>query len=101
MPSYETTPEFRRDAAEAWDFIFEQAGDLRADRVIDAITESLQTLAETPRIGTPRPDLSDAEEVRSFVARPYLIVYRPLPAGGILALRLYHTSRDPEGLSRS
>jgi plasmid stabilization system protein ParE len=45
-------------------------------RVVDALDEAMQRLAENPGIGHVRPDLTD-EDVRFWPVFKYLVIYRP------------------------
>ena len=98
MRDLRRAPQFRRDVSDAWLYLAEEASPERADRFIDAVTRTIETIRETPGIGRPRPEFS-VPGVRSFrTARRYLIYYRLSESGEIELLRLYHTSRDPDAI---
>ncbi len=94
-PLIRHTASFKRDAADVWDFVGQDAPD-RADRLLDDVDEALTMLARYPLSGRSRPEL--APDVRSFPVGRFLVYYLPLGGGGVVALRLLHTSRDVEGL---
>ena len=50
------SPQFRRDLADAWDYVSEDS-EARADALLDAVEETVRMVAENPRIGRPRPEL--------------------------------------------
>lgn len=74
MASYELSPEALRDLQGVWDFIANDSPDA-ADRVIDELFQAFQHLAEWPRQGHTRRDLTQ-RDVRFWPVRSYLIVYR-------------------------
>jgi len=63
-----------------------------ADRVLDALDESMRRLAEFPGIGHTRRDL-DLEELRVWVTLSYLIVYVP-KSRPLKIVRVLHGARD-------
>lgn len=85
---------------EIWSFIAQDSPDA-ATRVVEAIGETFNILAETPRLGVARkwrnPRL---REVRFFPVsgfENYLVFYRPAPEG-IEVLHVYHGARDLDRL---
>ncbi len=66
-----------------------------ADRVLDALEEKTELLAEYPRLGAERPDI--AAEVRAFPVGKYLILYHAIE-GGIEIVRYAHGARRLKGL---
>ena len=88
---------FRADAAEAWDYVGAESPD-RADALIEAVREAIALLAEHPRAGRARDEIGPG--VRSFTmpAGRHVVYYRVAESGGIVALRLLHSSRDAAGL---
>ena len=77
------------DLDNIWLFIA-QHSPADADRFIDAILATCQTLAGSPMMGRARPELG--RNLRGFPHRRYLIVYRPI-RGGIEVTRIVHGSR--------
>jgi toxin ParE1/3/4 len=77
------------DLIEIWTYIA-QENLAAADRVLDRIDAVCGGLAEHPRMGPARPYL--AEELRCFVAGPYLVLYREAP-DGVEIVRVIHGAR--------
>ena len=97
MSSPRRTPQFRRDLSNAWLYIAERSVE-RADAFVEAVGETIELLIASPGIGRPRPEF-DEPGIRSFrTAARYVIYYVPQEDGGIELLRLYHSSRDPNGV---
>ena len=63
-------------------------------KVVDALDEAMQRLAENPGIGHVRPDLTD-EDVRFWPVFKYLVVYRP-ETKPLEIVRVLHGRRDVE-----
>lgn len=63
-------------------------------KVVDALDEAMQRLAENPWIGHVRPDLTD-EDVRFWPVFKYLVVYRP-ETKPLEIVRVLHGRRDVE-----
>ena len=89
MP-YRLSPLAERDLDEIWSYVAEDASVTRADRLIDAIVDRFELLAEQPRMGRNRPEFG--EGIRSFVVESYVIYYRH--AADILIARVLHGRRD-------
>jgi len=66
-----------------------------ASRFLDSLDATCELLAEHPRIGRARPELS--EELRSFPIGNYLIFYIPA-ADGIDVARVIYGGRDLPGM---
>jgi toxin ParE1/3/4 len=81
----------RQDLDEAWDHIAGEAGETRADTLIDRIARRLDVLAEYPYSGRNRDDLRRGW--RSAVARPFVIYYR-VTLAGVYVLRVLRGRRD-------
>lgn len=79
-----------RDLDEIWAYVAEDASPATADRLVDAIVERFELLAEQPRMGRLRPEFG--EGVRSFTVENYLIYYRY--EGNVLVARVLHGRRD-------
>ena len=62
-----------------------------ADRVIDALVQRFELLAEFPEMGKERPELAAA--LRSFPVGNYLVFYRITPEV-IEVVRVLHAARD-------
>lgn len=65
-------------------------------RVVDALDEAMQLLADNPGIGHVRTDLTDAD-VRFWSVFKYLVIYRP-DTKPLEIVRVLHGSRDVERL---
>jgi toxin ParE1/3/4 len=79
-----------QDLEEIWSYVAEDASPDSADRLIDAIIDRFELLAEQPRIGRLRPEFG--EGVRSFAVESYVIDYRD--EGDVLIARILHGRRD-------
>ena len=79
-----------QDLEEIWSYVAEDASPATADRLIDAIIERLELLAEQPRIGRLRPEFG--EGVRSLAVESYVIYYRH--EGEVFVARVLHGRRD-------
>ena len=65
-------------------------------KVVDALDEAMQRLAENPGIGHVRTDLTDAD-VRFWSVFKYLVIYRP-ETKPLEIVRVLHGSRDVKRL---
>jgi toxin ParE1/3/4 len=79
-----------RDLEEIWSYVAEDASPPTADRLIDAIIDRFELLAEQPRMGRLRPEFG--EGVRSFTAENHVIYYRH--EDDVLVARVLHGRRD-------
>ena len=61
-------------------------------RVVDALDEAMQLLADNPGIGHVRTDLTDAD-VRFWSVFKYLVIYRPRTKP-LQIVRVLHGRRD-------
>jgi plasmid stabilization system protein ParE len=73
---YVLAPQAARDLVEIWRYITQESSRDTADRVESVIRSKFAYLAEFPRGGHWRRDLTEAP-VRFFSVYSYLIVYRP------------------------
>ena len=67
-------------------------------KVVDAVDEAMQLLADHPGIGHIRPDLT-AQDVRFWTVFRYLVIYRP-DTNPLEIVRVLHGSRDLRRLLR-
>jgi len=65
-------------------------------RVVDALDEAMQLLADNPGIGHMRTDLTDAD-VRFWSVFKYLVIYRP-ETKPLEIVRVLHGRRDVKRL---
>ena len=79
-----------RDLEEIWSYVAEDASPTTADRLIDAIIDRFELLAEQPRMGRLRPEFG--EGVRSFTVENHVIYCRY--ADDVLVARVLHGRRD-------
>jgi plasmid stabilization system protein ParE len=94
MSSYQFTPQAVEDLFEIWCYI---AGDDldAANRVEEAIYAACATLADAPRAGSIREDLT-ALPLRFWLVKPYRnywIVYNP-EKKPLQVIRIIHTARN-------
>ncbi len=91
MKRYSLTPAAKADLIEISEYIrFDSPGAAR--RVLAEIRRSMRRLAEMPRIGHTRKDLTD-KPVRFWPIYSYLIVYRP-ETRPLQVIRVLHGARD-------
>ena len=79
-----------RDLQTIWSYVAEDASPTTADRLIDAIIERFDLLAEQPRMGRLRPEFGAG--VRSFTVENHVIYYRH--DEDALIARVLHGRRD-------
>jgi len=89
MP-WRLSPLAERDLEEIWSYVAEDASPDTADRLIDAIVDRFDLLAERPRMGRLRPEFAD--NVRSFTVESHVIYYRH--DADVLIARVLHGRRD-------
>jgi toxin ParE1/3/4 len=89
-------PEARADLREIRDYIARDNPEA-ARRVVTRLRDLGRLLAGTPALGRGRRELGP--RLRSFVAEPYVLFYRPLAgSAGIELARVLHGARDPGAL---
>jgi len=79
-----------QDLDEIWSYVAEDANPTAADRLMDAIVDRFELLAEQPRMGRFRPEFGAG--VRSFTVKNHVIYYRH--EGDVLIARVLHGRRD-------
>ena len=79
-----------QDLEEIWSYVAADASPATVDRLIEAIVERFELLAEQPRMGRRRPEFGAS--VRSFTVENHVIYYRH--DGDILIARVLHGRRD-------
>jgi len=92
MKVYHLAPEARNDLQEIWTYI---AGDnpVAADKIETDIYKACEILAENPRLGHKRPDLTDEPVLFWPVRGQYLVIYRQ-EAEPLKIVRILHGARD-------
>ncbi|MGB7157168.1 MAG: type II toxin-antitoxin system RelE/ParE family toxin [Tepidisphaeraceae bacterium] len=90
MPRVIRTPAAEKDL---WEIVLHIAPDNEdaAFRLVDAIDERFELLAQFPGAGPARPEL--LPELRSFPVGNYLILYKPID-DGIEVMRVVHGARN-------
>lgn len=79
-----------RDLDEIWSYVAEDASPATADRLVDAIFDRFELLAQRPGMGRLRPEFGPG--VRSFAVENHVIYYRH--DEDVLVARVLHGRRD-------
>lgn len=90
MRRYRLAPAAENDLALIFDYIAQRNPDA-ADRLMDAMVQAFDRLADHPKLGHRRTDLTDLP-VRFWTVREYMIVHRG--EEHIEILRVLHGRRD-------
>jgi antitoxin ParD1/3/4/toxin ParE1/3/4 len=99
MSDYIVSPKADEDVFELWRYLYEHAGFEIANRVEAEIYGAFEVLAQNPRLGHKRSDLT-SHPVLFFTVYSYMIVYRPETPLEIA--RVLHGKRDlPRLLEKS
>jgi plasmid stabilization system protein ParE len=75
VSGYFLTPKAAEGIESIWDYIAEESGVRRADKVVDDIFRAIENLADMPGMGHGREDLAD-ETLLAWPVHSYLVVYR-------------------------
>ena len=98
MNRFSIAPEAMADLDGIWDYIgIRNDNPNAAYRQLQMLYEKFSFLAKQPLMGERREDLGT--NLRSFVARNYVVVYRPL-SEEIEIIRVVHSARDIHALFR-
>lgn len=89
---YILSPEAIEDLSEIWWYLADQSGAAIADQLEEAFFNTFDLLAQFPRAGHPRIDLTN-RSVLFFPARQYLVVYQDTPEELVIHAVL-HSARD-------
>jgi antitoxin ParD1/3/4 len=89
---FRLAPEAREDIKDIWSFIAVDSIEA-AGRVREEIRNNCLRLAQHPRIGHRRDDLTTREDVLFWPVYSYLIIYRP-HVRPLEILRVLHGKRD-------
>lgn len=92
MSGYTLHPQALADLEEIWDFIA-TGNPAAADRVLEEIYETIQSLVKMPHRGHRRPDLTSGP-FRFCAVRSYLIAYTP-DKSPISVIAILHGRRNP------
>ena len=88
--SYRLSVLAEQDLEEIWSYVAEDASPATADRLIDAIVDRFDLLADQPRMGRLRPEFGAG--VRSFSVENHVIYYRH--DEDVVIARVLHGRRD-------
>ena len=90
--------EVRQDLDDIWNYLGVEKGNPAAARhQIERLFEAFSTLAGQPLLGEARRDLG--ANVRTFVVRPFVVLYRP-QTNGVQIAQVVHSARDIQAVSR-
>ena len=95
MSRYRLTPEARTNLEEIGDFVAEESIDA-ALRVLDALEQAFQQLADMPEMGHKREDLT-GRPLKFWAVFSYLVVYDPASTP-LTVIAVLHGARDVERL---
>ena len=98
MSKFVLDPRAVEDLDQIWLYIAENASPTTADHVEARFFEIFHQLAESPRIGHPRPDYTTAPML-FWPVYDYLIAYLPEPIP-LRILAIVHGCREPRNISR-
>jgi len=91
-------PGVNDDLDAIWDYIgIQKCSPASAVRQIELLYEKFVLLASHPMLGEARDDL--AENLRAFVARPFVVLYRPTH-DGVQIVQVVHSARDIQAVFR-
>jgi plasmid stabilization system protein ParE len=91
MSDYIVSPKADEDIFGVWRYLYSRAGIEVANRVEAEIYSAFETLAQNPRLGHKRSDLT-SHPVLFFGVYSYMIVYRP--HAPLEIARVLHGKRD-------
>lgn len=94
MTAFRLAPRAVRDLREVWEFISKDSFD-SADRVLEDFYRAFGQLAEMPRMGHTRKDLT-ARDVLFWAVHSYLVDYRD--SRPLRVVRIVHGRRDVKKL---
>ena len=99
MSRFILEPEVRQDLDEIWNYIGIEKGNPTAARhLTERLFEAFSSLAGQPLLGEQREDLG--VNVRAFVVRPYVVLYRPRPSE-VQIVQVVHSARDIQAIART
>jgi toxin ParE1/3/4 len=91
--------EVRQDLDEIWNYIgIEKGNPEAAHHLTERLFEAFSALVGQPLLGELREDLG--ANVRAFVVRPYVVLYRP-QANGVQIAQVVHSARDIRAIART
>ena len=96
MSQFVLHPEAYSDLTEIWEYIAAESLDA-ADRVVDEIYKSINSLVRFPHQAHARPDLT-SRALRFQIVRDYVIAYAP-DERPLTMIAILHGRRNPRVLS--
>lgn len=96
MKGYALSPEAVADLQEIWAYIARDSV-AAADKLEADIYKACEMLAENPRLGHKRPELTDEPVLFWPVRRHYLVIYQR-GTQPLKIVRILHGSRDAESI---
>ena len=98
VKSYVVAPEAEDDLRQIWRYLLDTSGLAIANRIQDELVDAFEGLADFPRKGHKRPDLT-SRDVAFFSVYQYMIAYRQTDLVEIIAV--LHGKRDVARLLES
>jgi toxin ParE1/3/4 len=99
MSQFVLDKEVRQDLDDIWNYIgVEKGSPAAARRLIERLFEAFSALARQPLLGEARHDLG--ADVRAFVVRPFVVLYRP-QSNGVQIAQVVHSARDIQATART
>jgi toxin ParE1/3/4 len=99
MSRFTLDPDVQQDLDEIWNYIGVEKGyPGAAQRLIERLFQAFTSLAKQPLLGERRDDLG--ANVRAFVVRPYVVLYRP-QSSGVQIAQVVHSARDIQAVART
>ena len=92
MKDYELSPEARDDLQQIWVYIASD-NPAAADKIEAEIYKMCELLADNPRLGHKRPDLTDEPVLFWAVRGQYLVIYQQ-ETQPLTIVRILHGARD-------
>ena len=96
MKGYELSSEALSDLQEIWVYIARDQV-AAADKLEEDIYKACEMLAENPRLGHKRPELTDEPVLFWPLRRQYLVIYQR-ETQPLKIVRILHGSRDAESM---
>jgi plasmid stabilization system protein ParE len=96
MSKFVLHPEANSDLSDIWEYIAADSFDA-ADRVLEEIYESINSLVRFPHQGHSRPDLT-SRPLRFQAVREYVIAYAP-DENPLAVIAILHGRRNPRVLA--
>lgn len=95
MSNYHESSKARRDLHRIYNYIADESSESRADKYLKKLEKTMQTLADSPDMGSPRDYTPPG--VLAFPKDDYMIFYRK-QGPTVEIYRVLHSARDIENL---